>query len=160
MRPPAPTGVSPCRGRWGRGSRHPPSGRAGTGSPEPPGAAAALTSSGSGASGGRGSPRAAAASVAILFEKVKSLFSGEKLSACGTADAGEKLPSSDVSESPEAARPWRSVAGAALRREGRFQDRRPALAGPGLGEPGLGGWLGFLRPCQRRPPACLHTSPF
>lgn len=36
-----------------------------------------------------------ATSSAILFEKVKSLFSGEKLSACGTADGGEKLLSDE-----------------------------------------------------------------
>lgn len=49
-----------------------------------------------------------------LFEKVKSLFSGEKLSACGTADGGEKLPSDDKSEHPEAALLWLSLIGEIL----------------------------------------------
>lgn len=51
----------------------------------------------------------------ILFEKLKSLFSGEKLSACGTADAGGKLPSGDQPEGPAAALLSPSLTGAVLR---------------------------------------------
>ena len=50
----------------------------------------------------------------ILFEKVKSLFSGEKLSACGTANRGEEGLSGDESSCSEAASLWRSLVSAAL----------------------------------------------
>lgn len=84
-----------------------------------------FTSLGGGSSGGCTS--AGAASVPILFEKVRSLFSGEKLSACGTADGGERLPSGDEYK-PLGAALWAlSVAGAVLR-EGR---RNPIRTRPG-----------------------------
>lgn len=74
---------------------------------------ASLTSLGVVASGGCAS--CSATSVVTLFENMKSLFSGEKLSACGTADAGGKLPSGDQPEGPAAALPSPSLTGAGLR---------------------------------------------
>lgn len=60
-----------------------------------------------------GCASSSATSVAILFETVKSLFSGEKLRACGTADGGETSPS-DESEHLDAALLLLPVAGAGL----------------------------------------------
>lgn len=69
-----------------------------------------FTSAGDESSGGC-APSSAA------FEKEKSLFSGEKLSACGTED-GEKLASGDKPECPEAALLLASLTGAVLQEEG------------------------------------------
>lgn len=66
-------------------------------------------------SGGRAA--AGTPSAVMLFGTAKSLFSGEKLSACGTADGGEQDPSDDESSRLEAASLLLALVGAALRGE-------------------------------------------
>lgn len=111
-----------------------------------------IASLGDVASGGWGS--SSAASRAILFGKVKSFSSGEKLSACDTAGGGEKPPSDDKSEHLGAALLWLPVMGTVLTADffrGSEESRR---ADTPRGEArALGTVLGVIsgRPESRRP---------
>lgn len=82
----------------------------------------------------------------ILCEKVKSLFSGEKSSACGTADGGEQLLSGDKSGRLDAGWPSPSLAGAVLTVDFFWGSEESRRADAGRGEArGLGLGVGVAR---------------
>lgn len=81
-----------------------------------------------------------------LCEKVKLLFSGEKSSACGTADRGEQLPSGDKSGRLDTGWPSPSLAGTVLNMDFFWGSEESRRADAGRGEArSLGTVVGVAR---------------